>query len=88
MDNATIARWQAEVRACPKVWAVYVRCAGETSLDGTWESKEAAELHRDWYNKNNRGDYLGKASIGSLPICTTAMARERYSEKGEGSDHV
>lgn len=71
-----IADWiidlQRKTRECPKVWGVYVRFEGEQSLEAVYDSKEAAELHRDWYNRKPR--YAGKASVGGLPLKTLEIA--------------
>lgn len=54
---------QREYQACPAVYGVWVRCAGEETLSDLYESQEAANLHRDYYNAHNRNGYLGKATV-------------------------
>ena len=75
--STRIIALQAAIRACPKVYAVYVRCDGEISLEALYDSKEAAEIHRDNYNKNNRAGYYGKASVSMHSVQTLAIAQER-----------
>lgn len=77
MTSEEISAWQDEMRACVKVWHVVVTCEGESSIDGTYECREAAELHRDSYNKKPR--YYGRASISQSSLVTLEMARRRFS---------
>lgn len=81
MNTEKILRLQAACRACTTVWAVYVRCEGETSLDALYETKAAAELHRDHHNgmRGNANGYYGRASVGTLQIRTEAIARDWFS---------
>lgn len=72
-----VADWVLEIqrktRECPKVWMVYVRCDGEDSVEALYESKEAADMHCEWYNRKPR--YYGKARVVSSAIRTLEIAR-------------
>lgn len=78
--QAWIADWQRRVRECPKVFAVFIRCDGESDLDTVYDSREAAQAHVDWYNANNRNGYLGKASISTVNVQTLKLAQERFQK--------
>lgn len=81
MTNREILQWQADMRALQKIWHVIVKCEGEISIDGTYDCREAAELHRDAYNK--KPSYYGRASISCSSIVTLEMARRRFVEAVE-----
>lgn len=76
--NQRIWLLQKAYLACPKIYGVWVRCSGEESLLDLYESQEAAEFVRAHYNKNNRGGYLGKATVRGHHISTMAIAQERF----------
>lgn len=82
--EAWIADWQKRVRQCPQVFGVYVRCDGETDLTAIYDCKEAADLHADWYNRNNRNGYLGKAHVSGIWVQTLRLAQERFQEGRRG----
>lgn len=80
MDNNTLLRLQHLTRESPTVYAVEVNCDGEVSVDALWETKAAAETHRDWHNNmrgNGRG-YYGKARVVPMKIRSEAVANEFY----------
>jgi hypothetical protein len=79
MTNEEILKWQSEMRALPQVYHVEVVCDGEASLDGTYDCREAAELHRDQYNK--KPSYYGRARITVSSVVTLEMAKRRFSER-------
>ncbi len=70
---------QREYQACPAVYGVWVQCAGEETLSDLYESQEAANLHRDYYNAHNRNGYLGKATVRTQRISTMAIAQKRFA---------
>lgn len=78
MTNEEILQWQAEMRALPQVWHVEVVCEGETSIDGTYDCRQAAELHRDNYKKKSR--HYGRARITVSSVVPLEMARRRFPE--------
>lgn len=80
-----VLAWQAKSRALPRIYAVWVRCDGEESLDGLYDSKEAAELHRDWYNNlpGNKGRYYGTARVVSTCVLTLELAQERFANRSD-----
>lgn len=65
---------QAKLRACPRAYVVMVNCDGEHSIDAVYDSLEGAQKHRDWYNKHNRGGYLGRATVEPVYIRTMELA--------------
>jgi len=79
-----IVEYQQAVRACPHVWGVYVHCDGETDLVGLYDSKDAAQAHKDWQNGQRR--YYGRASISRMPVLTRELAVDRYGTKGDSDD--
>jgi hypothetical protein len=78
-DNA-ILEWQRALRNAERVFCVHIRCGGETSLHGIYQTQAAAESERDWYNANNESGWLGKASISAHPLVTEEMLRRHPHE--------
>jgi hypothetical protein len=82
-----IQAYQKTLREGPKVYCLNVRCAGEVSLHGVYEDKELAEAERDRYNANNRGGYLGTASVDIYPIVTrealSLLERPTHTDEGD-----
>jgi hypothetical protein len=71
---------QREYNALPAVYGVWVRCAGEETLNELYESKEAADLSRDYYNTHNQKGYLGKATVvRKHRVATMAIAQKRFA---------
>ena len=77
MTNEELLQWQAEMRSLPVVYHVEVSCDGEVSMDGTYACREAAELHRDWYNRKPR--YYGRARITVSSVVPLDMAKRRFA---------
>lgn len=80
--EAWIADWQRRVRECPKIFGVLIQCKGECDVSAVYDSREAAQIHVDWYNARNRNGYLGRASISTMNLQTLRLAQERF-QKGE-----
>lgn len=80
MDNNALARLQKLTRESPTVYAVEISCDGEATIDALWETRAAAEIHRDWHNsmKGNRRGFYGRARVVEMKICSEDVAREFY----------
>ena len=79
LDAQRISNWQRRLRECPVVWLVMVRCDGEESLDGAYQSEEAANLAKDWFNSRNKGGYYGKARVTKYHMESLELAQERFT---------
>src|SRR5690348_6822233 len=75
MSPAEIQAWQRDMRACPKVYAVVIRCAGEISVSSLYDTEEAAEIEKEWHNK--RSPYFGRAHIEIYNVMTAELAQRR-----------
>jgi hypothetical protein len=71
-----ILSYQREAKACPEVFAVVIRCDGESSLSNLYGTREAAEVERDYHNK--RSSYYGRAHIETYNVLTADLAQRRW----------
>jgi hypothetical protein len=77
MNNAQIFAYQQARDACPKVWAATTWFQGEFSVDGYYDTEEAAQMHVDWLN--SRKPRVGKAAVAAYPVVTKAVAALRFT---------
>ena len=72
--NDKIWEWQRRLRESKSVYAVWVRCDGESSLNALFESRERAERDADRYNANNQNGYLGTARVAAHHVISDVDA--------------
>ena len=74
--NQRVIEYQRDARACQEVFAVVIRCDEEVSVSSLYETREGAEIERDWHNKRPR--YYGRAHIEVYNVLTADLARRRF----------
>lgn len=81
MKPDKIIAFQKAVQACRKVYAVAIRCDGETDITSLWETRAAAEMCASEHNgiKGNATGYYGRASVVAMPLKTEQMAIDLYT---------